>query len=56
MQVINQEARRYSSHIIEEKPTLKEIQDRVLKVVAAYDKVTAEKVNMFLLCFIFFRA
>uniref|UniRef100_A0ABD2WXV6 Acyl carrier protein n=1 Tax=Trichogramma kaykai TaxID=54128 RepID=A0ABD2WXV6_9HYME len=41
-QVNGQSVRSYS-HTIEEKPTLKEVQDRVLKVVAAYDKVTADK-------------
>lgn len=41
----NYEARRYD-HVIREKPSMKEIEDRVLKVVAAYDKVTADKVNI----------
>ncbi|NP_001161323.1 acyl carrier protein, mitochondrial isoform 3 [Nasonia vitripennis] len=41
----NYEARRYD-HVIREKPSMKEIQDRVLKVVAAYDKVTADKLTV----------
>ncbi|XP_014225002.1 acyl carrier protein, mitochondrial isoform X2 [Trichogramma pretiosum] len=44
-QVNGQSVRSYS-HTIEEKPTLKEVQDRVLKVVAAYDKVTADKLTL----------
>ncbi|KAJ8679395.1 hypothetical protein QAD02_015182 [Eretmocerus hayati] len=44
-QVNRYEVRRYG-HIIEEKPTLKEIEERVLKVVAAYDKVTADKLKL----------
>ncbi|XP_058800304.1 acyl carrier protein, mitochondrial isoform X2 [Phymastichus coffea] len=43
--VINQESRRYG-HTVEEKPSIKEIEERVLKVVAAYDKVTAEKLTV----------
>lgn len=57
MQVGSYEARRYD-HVIREKPSLKEIEGRVLKVVAAYDKVTSDKVNMliFLMYLMFFQS
>lgn len=38
------QARFYSPEIIKQKPTKQEITDRVLKVCASYDKVTADKV------------
>ncbi|XP_030763972.1 acyl carrier protein, mitochondrial isoform X2 [Sitophilus oryzae] len=36
----------YSPDVIKPKPTESEIKDRVLKVVASYDKVTADKLSL----------
>lgn len=36
--------RYYSPEIVKEKPTEEQIKERVLKVCASYDKVTADKV------------
>jgi len=36
----------YSPEVVESKPTEAEIKERVLKVVASYDKVTAEKLSL----------
>ncbi|XP_019871727.1 acyl carrier protein, mitochondrial isoform X2 [Aethina tumida] len=40
------QARFYSPEIIKQKPTKQEITDRVLKVCASYDKVTADKLAL----------
>ncbi|KAL1494946.1 hypothetical protein ABEB36_010447 [Hypothenemus hampei] len=36
----------YSPDVIKPKPTVEEIKDRVLRVVASYDKVTADKLTL----------
>ncbi|XP_019761027.1 acyl carrier protein, mitochondrial isoform X2 [Dendroctonus ponderosae] len=38
--------RYYSPEVIKSKPTEAEIKDRVLKVVASYDKITADKLTL----------
>ncbi|KAF7278775.1 hypothetical protein GWI33_008007 [Rhynchophorus ferrugineus] len=40
------QTRHYSPEIIKPKPTEAEIKERVLKVVASYDKVTADKLSL----------
>ena len=43
MQVIEKQVRNYATA---EKPSAKEIEERVLKVVAAYDKISADQVDI----------
>ncbi|XP_031355303.1 acyl carrier protein, mitochondrial isoform X2 [Photinus pyralis] len=40
------QARFYSPQIIKSKPSVKEIEERVIKVCCAYDKVTADKLSL----------
>lgn len=39
--MVEKQIRKYSTA---EKPSVKQIEERVMKVVAAYDKITADKV------------
>ncbi|CAG9812419.1 unnamed protein product [Phaedon cochleariae] len=44
--LVSSQMRFYSPEVIRSKPSLEEIKERVLKVCASYDKVTAEKLSL----------